>query len=134
MKYNNQENYESDDESETESEDTRTEYEIELEHYYDKFNCLVNDLICDYFGFLSKTGYEKYKWMPYFDDDIKQLYLDNLEKIKDLLNVKCNTQEHFNNILITLEDCICDCYFYTDEKKYNEYVKLAEYRINFMKK
>lgn len=116
--------------------DMITEFEIELEHYFYKFRDLERDLVFGHYKcFLSKTGYKKYKRLPYFlniDNDIRDIYLEYIEKIKDLLEVKCNTQEHFICILITLEDLICECPFYTDEFKHNEHIKLIEYRINFM--
>jgi hypothetical protein len=90
-------------------------------------------LLDDYFGFLYKLGYDtRSDEMDYFDDDIREFYLEYLNKMRCLLDVKCSTKEHFIDILIMLEDYICECPFYTEEDNYNEYIKIAEYRINFM--
>jgi hypothetical protein len=117
-----------------------TEFDIELKQIHNKYDDLYSTLIC-YGGdnyFLIEIGYNvgckdgEFE-LDSMEDETKLEYLNYLEKITDLLYVKCNTQEHFINILITLEDYICECPFYNDEMKHNEHIKLMEYRINFMK-
>jgi hypothetical protein len=118
-----------------------TEFDIELKQIHNKYDDLYSTLIC-YGGdnyFLIEIGYNvgckdcefKLDSMGYKK---KIEYLNYLKKITNLLAVKCKTQEHFINILITLEDYICECPFYNDKMKHNEHIKLMEYRINFMKK
>jgi hypothetical protein len=122
---------ETDDESETD--DERNEFEKQLDKFCNKYEILHYFLFDDYFGFLCQLGYDnRLEELDYFDDDIRELYLEHLNKIMGSLEVKCDTKEHFIDILIKLEDYICECPFYNEEDKHNEYIKIAEYRINFM--
>lgn len=118
-----------------------SEFEIELKKLYMKYYNLSSLLYC-YGGdnyFLLEIGYHvggKYGEfeLDSMEDKTKFEYLNYLEKMENLLNVKCKTQEHFISIIITLEDYICEAPFYNNEMKHNEHAKLMEYRINFMKK
>ncbi len=118
-----------------------TEFEIELQKIYKKYDILGN-ILYNYGGdnyFLLEIGYhvgceDGEFQLDSMKDETKWEYLCYLDKIMNLLEVKCNTYEHFISILITLEDYISECPFYNDEMKHNEHIKLMEYRINFMKK
>lgn len=122
-----------------------TEFQIRLVEIHDKYDNLYDfeqssmrdedeDKSIYYKDpdYLKKCHEDSKSKLAGMGNDSICLYLDYLEKITDSLKVDCETQEHFICILITLEDLICECPFYTDEFKHNEHIKLIEYRINFM--
>lgn len=68
-----------------------------------------------------------------YKDNDNLLFRKYLNKIMNLImHVQCKTYEQFIDILITLEDLIYEHPFNDDETKHNEYVKIMEYRIQYM--